>query len=119
MMATDAMRKAVRKYDAANTSQFHLKLNNKTDEELIEHLKRQANIQGYLKELIRDDMKKTEARAFWETHTSFDFPWDANNPVVDKTKLRCSMCGRVYENTGEMYEKCPSCGRTVSCQQTH
>ena len=57
-MATEALKKAVRKYDAANTTQVHLKLNNKTDAEIIDHLNGKANVQGYIKKLIREDMKK-------------------------------------------------------------
>ena len=57
-MATEAIRRAVRKYDAANTKQVHLKLNRKTDVEIIEHLDKQKNVQGYIKDLIRQDMRK-------------------------------------------------------------
>lgn len=54
---TDAKRKAIAKYDASNTRQFHLKLNKNTDAEIIQHLDRQQNIQGYLKELIKADLE--------------------------------------------------------------
>ena len=33
-MATEALKRAVKKYDSANTTQFHLKLNNKTDADI-------------------------------------------------------------------------------------
>ena len=56
-MATDAIRRAVKKYDAANTVQFHLKLNTKTDAEIIEKLKSVQNVQGYLKDLIKADIR--------------------------------------------------------------
>lgn len=55
-MATDALKRAIKKYDAANTMQIHLKLNIKTDADIIEHLSKQESKQGYIKELIRDDM---------------------------------------------------------------
>lgn len=55
-MATEAIRRAVKKYDAANTVQFHLKLNVKTDAEIIEKLKTVENVQGYLKNLVRADI---------------------------------------------------------------
>lgn len=43
-----------------NTSRFFgLKLNRKTDADLIRQLESQQNIQEYLKHLIREDMKKT------------------------------------------------------------
>ena len=54
---TDAKRKAIRKYDAANTRQIHLKLNLKTDAQMIAWLDQKDNVQGYIKDLIREDMK--------------------------------------------------------------
>lgn len=55
---TDAKRKAIQKYDAANTRQIHLKLNLKTDADIFEHLEKQESVQGYIKDLIREDIKK-------------------------------------------------------------
>ena len=57
-MATEALKRAVKKYDSANTTQFHLKLNNKTDADIIRVLKETENAQGYIKQLIRDDMTR-------------------------------------------------------------
>ena len=57
-MATEAIRRAVKKYDAMNTTQVHLKLNKNTDAALIEHLKSKENVQGYIKQLITADMEK-------------------------------------------------------------
>lgn len=55
---TPAQKKAKDKYDKANTVQVKLKLNRKTDKEIIEALERSGNKQGYIKELIRADLKK-------------------------------------------------------------
>ena len=55
-MATDAIRRAVKKYDAKNTVQFHLKLNRNTDAALIEYLQQTGNVQGYIKSLIAADL---------------------------------------------------------------
>ena len=44
--------------DQKNARFFGLKLSRNTDKEIIEHLEQQANIQEYLKRLIREDMKK-------------------------------------------------------------
>ena len=55
---TDAKRRANKKYDAANTKQLNLKLNLKTDADILEHLEKQENVQGYIKDLIREDIKK-------------------------------------------------------------
>jgi len=49
-------------YDRENTRRINLKLNNKTDADIIaqlEKLKPSEGIQGYLKRLIREDMKRT------------------------------------------------------------
>jgi len=44
-------------YDRENCRRINLKLNNKTDADIIRQLESQDNIQGYLKKLIRNDMK--------------------------------------------------------------
>ena len=52
---------ATAQYDRENTRRINLKLNNKTDADIIqqlEKLKETEGIQGYLKRLIREDMKK-------------------------------------------------------------
>lgn len=54
---TEAKRRAIKKYDANNTRQVHLKLNIKTDADILDHLEKQENVQGYIKRLIRNDMK--------------------------------------------------------------
>lgn len=59
-MASEAQKRAVRKYDAANVVQIKIKLNRKTDADIIEHLSYKQNRQGYLKDLIRNDIKKSE-----------------------------------------------------------
>ena len=56
-MTSEAKKAAKAKYDARTAKHFSLKLNVNTDGEMIEFLARQANLQGYLKELIRQDMK--------------------------------------------------------------
>ena len=57
-MTTDAKKKANAKYDAAHTKQIMLKLNTKTDADILEHLDSMDNKQGYIKGLIRQDMAK-------------------------------------------------------------
>ena len=56
-MATEAQKKAAAKYDAANTKQIHLKLNLKTDADILEHLAGVESVQGYIKQLIRADIE--------------------------------------------------------------
>lgn len=57
-MATAAQARASAKYDKTNTKQFILKLNKTTDADIMEKLATVGNMQGYIKELIRQDMKK-------------------------------------------------------------
>lgn len=60
MGVTDAKKKANAKYDAAHTKQIILKLNAKTDADLLARLSEVGNKQGYIKELIRRDMTMKE-----------------------------------------------------------
>ena len=45
------------KWDAANTRQVKIKLNLRTDADILDKLDRTENVQGYIKRLIREDMK--------------------------------------------------------------
>ncbi len=54
--------KSQNKYDANNTRKFGLKLNRKTDKELIEKLESVDSIQGYIKSLIRADVEKDKEK---------------------------------------------------------
>lgn len=57
-MSTQAQKRASIKYDALNTTRLYIRLNNKTDSDILEHLNRIENKQGYIKALIRQDMKR-------------------------------------------------------------
>lgn len=46
------------KYDANNTKMIPLKLNLKTDKDILDKLDSVSNKQGYIKQLIRDDLSK-------------------------------------------------------------
>ena len=59
-MATKAQREAVRRYDDGHTTQFKMKLNNVTDKDVIDRLRAVDNVQGYIKALIRQDIKTGE-----------------------------------------------------------
>ena len=52
-MATEAQKRASAKYDKANTKTYALKLNLKTDADIVEFLADKPNVQGYLKQIIR------------------------------------------------------------------
>ena len=57
-MASESQLRAIKKYDAANTVKILLKLNKKTDADILQKLEDVGNKQGYIKELIRKDLKK-------------------------------------------------------------
>lgn len=56
-MVRESDKRAIAKYDAANTKQVKLKLNLKTDADILARLDEVSNKQGYIKELIRKDLK--------------------------------------------------------------
>lgn len=45
------------KYNKANVKQIKMNLNKTTDADIITHLEACGNIQGYIKDLIRKDLK--------------------------------------------------------------
>ena len=56
-MASDAQKRASAKYDSKNTKQIRLKLNLRSDHDILERLEEVGNVQGYIKQLIRNDIK--------------------------------------------------------------
>lgn len=54
----ESQRRAKKKYDELNTIQVKLKLNKKTDKDILEMLEHCGNKQGYIKKLIREDLQK-------------------------------------------------------------
>ena len=56
-MVSQARLKAQYKYDSKNTKQVILKLNKKSDSDILEKLENSENRQGYIKELIRNDLR--------------------------------------------------------------
>ena len=57
MKTTEAQKKAIEKYDRVNTKQIKLKLNINTDADILKKLEDVCNVQGYIKSLIRNDIK--------------------------------------------------------------
>ena len=55
---TEAKARANARYDAAHTVQFKMKLNTKTDADILDKLESVDNKQGYVKGLIREDIEK-------------------------------------------------------------
>lgn len=57
-MATEAQKKARDKYNKENYKVVNFKLHKTNDKDIMEHLEAQPNKQGYIKELIRRDIKE-------------------------------------------------------------
>lgn len=57
-MGSAAHNRATAKYDAEHVRRYGIKLNLKTDADLIKKLDSVESMQGYIKDLIRADMKK-------------------------------------------------------------
>ena len=57
-MKTEAEKRASAKYDAKTTVGLYLTLNKKTDADILEKLDAVGNKQGYIKSLIRMDIKE-------------------------------------------------------------
>ena len=53
---SEAQKRASNRYDRANTKAVALKLNKKTDADILAKLESVDNVQGYIKALIRADM---------------------------------------------------------------
>ena len=48
-------------YEKENLRQIRMKINRKTEPDLLAWVEKQENVQGYIKELIRKDMKQEKA----------------------------------------------------------
>lgn len=56
-MITDAQKRATIKYEKSNIKRVVLKLNKKTDADIIDYLDQQKNVNGILKDIIREKIK--------------------------------------------------------------
>lgn len=59
-MASEAQRRASRKYSKEMTKVFPVKVNKKTEKDIYEHLESKENVNGYIKQLIRNNIKDTK-----------------------------------------------------------
>lgn len=60
---------ATQEYDKNNTTRINLKLNNKTDADIIEKLDEVENVQGYIKAIIRNEMEGARIMKRFERKT--------------------------------------------------
>ena len=59
-MSTKAKIRASIKYDKSNTKDIRIKLNLKTDADIIHFLEKCSNKQGEIKRLIREEIKRKD-----------------------------------------------------------
>lgn len=62
MAVSDAQRKANAKYEREKTRSIKIKLTKSTDADILRKLDDVGNKQGYIKALIRADLKKEEGK---------------------------------------------------------
>lgn len=53
-----ALNRARDRYDRENTRQIKIKLNRKTDADILSKLEAEPNVQGYIKRLVREDIQR-------------------------------------------------------------
>ena len=90
--------KYLNQYEKENIRQIRLKINRKTEPELLEWIEKQGNIQGYIKQLIREDMENQPKEA-----------------ELRGTEWWCPRCKNHIEmmHAGEFNKFCAFCGQKV------
>ena len=85
-------------YEKENLRQIRLKINRKTEPELLEWIEKQDNIQGYIKRLITEDMENQPKQA-----------------ELRETGWWCPRCKNHIEmfHAGEFNKFCAFCGQKV------
>lgn len=59
-MSSEEHIKAVAKYDKANMKGLYIKLHKSNDKDIIDKLETVSSKQGYVKKLIREDIKRSD-----------------------------------------------------------
>lgn len=60
MSTREARHKAVRKYQAENTKLLQIRLNFRTDQNILDKLSEEESMSGYVKKLIRNDINRSK-----------------------------------------------------------
>lgn len=58
MSTREARRRAEKKYQAANTKLLQIRLNFRTDQDILDKLSTEESMSGYVKRLIREDIRR-------------------------------------------------------------
>lgn len=59
-ISSESQVKAQARYDRQNTARFSLKFNIRTDQDVIQWMRKQKSMQGSIKQLIRDEISKAD-----------------------------------------------------------
>lgn len=59
-ITSESQVKAQARYDRQNTVRFSLKLNIRTDQDVIQWMRKQKSTQGSIKQLIRDEISRAD-----------------------------------------------------------
>ena len=59
---TDKLQTPQDRYEAKTIRRFALKINRNTDADILDHLESLDNVQGYIKDLIRDDLRRRASK---------------------------------------------------------
>lgn len=95
-------------YDRDNTTRFNLKLNNRTDADIIRRIREQESIQGYIKQLIRKDMeeeKNMTSRLYYR------------GSMVSSTVLEDMIANQMETADDELFEKLTESYRAYMTEQ--
>lgn len=60
MSTREARRRAEKKYQAENTKLLQIRLNFRTDQDILDKLSTEESMSGYVKKLIRDDINRSK-----------------------------------------------------------
>ena len=88
----------MKNYEKENLRQIRLKINRKTEQDLLAWIEKQRNIQGYIKQLIREDMEKEPLQA-----------------ELRGTQWFCPRCKNHVDimHAGEFANFCSFCGQKI------
>ena len=84
------------KYDSVNCKNYHLKLVYKTDKDIIEKLSSVHSMQGYIKQLIRNDIKKEKEDGSTMPENDDRILWEGYNPDGIRTQFIMDNVGHVW-----------------------
>lgn len=60
MSTREARRRAEKKYQAENTKLLQIRLNFRTDQDILDKLSAEKSMSGYVKKLIRNDINRSK-----------------------------------------------------------